>query len=233
MGAEVAGATGAAGAGGATGGAGARGATGFAGTIGAKGPTGPTGGATGLGGPTGPSGATGGPLPAVLATGHSETGAWIVTDLGTVPQLPHNYASGEISFPIPLPANLEEAAVHYVTLEEETANEEAGTAIPPKGLEGEEGCVKEGVKHTVAELVEHPVATAGNLCAYAGKEEVIPLGAGGFHGILRPEFSNGSGNIFVGASRMGASISFEFTEVKAVEAKTGRIRAQGSWAVAE
>jgi hypothetical protein len=161
----------------------------------------------------------------VLEPGHSETGAWIVTDSGREPQLPPKYASGEISFPIPLKEKLGEFAVHFVNREEEELNEKEGAKIPPeqpeKGIVGGE-CTTE--KHT--ELVEHPVAEPGNLCAYAGFEELLPAGDAAFFDLVTARGT-------AGADLGGSNIVFEFNEQTAAGAKKGHIRVQGSWAVAE
>jgi len=226
------GATGATGANGPVGAAGAAGKTGATGTTagvnGAIGPAGPTGpnGATGAQGPppggsaaqgpTGPSGPAGAPLPAVLASGASETGVWGASSL-MEPVVPPWLTQGGISFPIPLKARLVETKVHYVPV-----------ALTKELAEGKAGKTVKGCKATAAadpKLLEEPVAEAGNLCVYAGVEV---LENAEFIGVGTAGEANG-------AEKQGAFVQFRVKEIPDEENGfiATAIRARGTWAVAE
>jgi hypothetical protein len=133
--------------------AGPRGPAGPAGKNGAAGPTGPAGpigptgaagaqGATGTAGTTGPAGPTGASgttgFTETLPSGKTEKGVWA---WGVGGAEFRGYAVAEISFTIPLAAELDKEHVHIVALGEEIAETCEGS-------------------------VEEPSAAKGNLCVY-------------------------------------------------------------------
>jgi hypothetical protein len=163
--------TGAAGANGTNGKDGAVGPAGKTGATGATGPAGPPGpaGATGATGATGAPGETG--FTETLPSGEIEVGTWS----GTVGASGLDFAP--LSFPIPLPADLEEANVHIIG--------EGGT--------GGSGCTG-GKANTPQVGIEK-----GHLCVYVfsvfGGEELVEVKA------IRK-----AGKGEVGASTMGARV---------------------------
>ena len=203
---------------GVTGAAGKAGAKGENGANGANGPAGPSGATGELGGktPAGPTGATGAPRPATLPPGDSETGAWAVAT-SKEPQLPPKAAIYEISFAIPLPEPLDKEHVHYIMESKRKEIEE--------GLETEPGC--KAVAAADPTLLEKPLAEPGNLCVYAGKEITLPSAAD----VSFQEISNLLGE--AGASTTGAGLPFQALESKLAKEKKIKLKAQGTWAVAE
>lgn len=118
----------------------------------------------------------------VLPSAQTETGTWSVGTKGTLYFGVVTLTAANVSFPIPLPAPLEEEEVHLIdgsstTEEKETCDDGAG----------EEGSV------------ENPEADAGHLCVFVGELAGAPKPS-----ITKP---NGSG----GAGTAGAILSFEPT----------------------
>jgi len=189
----AAGPAGVQGATGAAGPAGAKGATGPSGTAGINGATGPTGPAAGLTGPAGPTGATGAFL-STLPSGQSETGTWVASSPGAAEL--GGQATGVIAFPVPLSVAISSSKVKY--------NTATGPGKTSTGCTG---------------TLEAPTAAKGDLCTYAGKEELGPDTS--FKGI-----QNASG--VAGSSQAGAFVIFEASEK---EPATNIVKVQGTWAV--
>jgi hypothetical protein len=175
------GANGATGSNGATGATGAQGGTGASGGPGANGATGATGvqgatgnnGSTGATGPAGANGATGagtagatgatgpaGSYPEVAPTGTIEEGYWAIStpDNAVQPRL----TVGQISFPVPLKAELAAAKVEYLTKNSSTANC-PGTVAKPEAALGYL-CVYTGLeanKDTKENSIDNAAGTPG------------------------------------------------------------------------
>lgn len=176
---------------GAAGPTGAKGATGPSGTAGTNGATGPTGPAAGNTGPAGPTGAAGS-FPGTLPSGQSETGTWVASDDAAPAE--KGQTVGVISFPVPLSAVLGSTKVKYNTVAAKTSTGCTGT-------------------------VESPTAAKGDLCVYAGLEELSPHTS--FKGIQST--SGGAGS-----SLGGAFVVFEASEN---EPASNLVKVQGTWAV--
>jgi hypothetical protein len=188
-----AGTTGPAGSAGAAGPQGPAGPEGTTGPVGPKGETGPTGpkGSTGAKGETGADGKEGkegSPWTAggTLPSGKTETGTFAAGPTSTA----KSSLLAAISFPIPLKEGLDEAHVHFVTLEE------VETAKIPAGCKGS---------------AEAPEAEAGNLCAFEGVNNGV-LASTSFQGLVKPtEFVKGattSGSVLFLASEQTEAFMF-------------------------
>ncbi len=174
-----AGPQGLAGAKGDTGAPGSNGANGAAGPAGPTGPAGPAGspGPTGPPGPTGLSGFT-----ETLPTKKTETGAWAIGFFD-------EEAITAISFPIPLPAELDSA--HVKIIQE--------TPVPPFTVPPAE-C--ENTEHAGPAGLLNPEADPGFLCVWAAP---FPVDAGQLSNIQAPD-----GNL--GAGKTGAVLELTATE---------------------
>jgi hypothetical protein len=215
------GATGVTGAPGATGVSGVTGPTGLPGATGPSGATGPEGlgsvgppgptGPTGASGATGPTGATGAPLATSLASGQSESGAWIAVS-PTNPLLFPFRTAGLISYPVPGAAGLN--AKHAIYLDKAETSESAAERTNEVELgTGERKKLGEICPGTL----EEPTAASGLLCVYTGVEEATNIE-------LPPLIVKANGER--GTQKTGALVEFR-VKVRGEAA----IRAQGTWAL--
>jgi hypothetical protein len=199
---------------GAAGAKGADGGIGPAGPTGVTGPVGPTGkegkeGPEGPEGPTGPTGPQGEPWTPnnALPSGAIETGTWAFTaDESESPTLV------SISFPVQLPAALDEEHVHFST--------EPNFGDFDEGGAGTEGCKAtfknpSGLGSLNPEIKPNP---SGQLCVYLNSNGTEGIENATFEGIYPVASENTKG-----ASKPGGTLVFK------IEGGTGH--AIGSWAV--
>jgi hypothetical protein len=192
------------------------------GSGGALGANGSAGGANG----TVPAGAT---VNGYSAGTNTQTGSWSAASPPN-PELPPQYTTATIAFPVALPRSVEEGAVTYVS-EAETKKPGAARSAKVRA-----GCGETGT-------LQSPTAAPGHLCVYVGSEDFrdhdpsggVPTHGGapfvdaGFFAIVKKDGAEG-------ANKTGARVLFAVRDLRTQDEERANafpyIRASGSWAVA-
>jgi hypothetical protein len=140
-----------------------------------------------------------------------ERGFWSAS-AGEPPEVPPHFTSGQISFPVPLVVPRGEANVHYINPTIRAELETNATKTVP-------GC-KTATTETIHPLIKPVAEVSGNLCVYAGFEELANE-----HFVAIVNLENNPG-----ASRTGAAVLYEYITAEFSPEET-RIHASGTWAV--